>query len=138
MQRSHLEILKMIVIISKKKKKKTFKIGEGISLNYKVLLLLNMKKLTLTTPCIVERPITGWLSSFSWGGRDFQSLKKGVCRTRSGAPGHLARPNTLVYSVLSSSINFLLYVGWAKLSKVATNLEYNSNITFYNCNNIMK
>lgn len=137
MQRSHLEILKMIVIISNNMKK-NFKIGEGIKANYKMLLLSNMKKSTLTTPCIVERPITGWLSSFSWGGRDFQSLKKGVCRTRSGAPGHLARPNTLVYSVLSSSINFLLYVGWAKLSKVATNLEYNSNITIYNCNNIMK
>lgn len=78
----------------------------------------------LTMPCIVEWPITGWLDSFSWSGRCLQSLKKGVCRTRCGAPGHLARPNTPVYSVLSSSINFLLYVGWAKLSSVARNLYW--------------
>ena len=63
-----------------------------------------------TTPCMVVRPMTGWLVSFSWPGRVLLSLKKGVTRTRCGAPGHLARPNMSVYSVLSISTNFLLYI----------------------------
>ncbi|KAE8712934.1 putative ATP binding protein [Hibiscus syriacus] len=61
-----------------------------------------------------ERKLVEELANFrkskTFNGRDFQSQKKGVCRTRCGAPGHLSQPNTSVYSVSSSPISFCLYV----------------------------